>query len=114
MALMRIEFKDKEFKAIMEDLRQAEDLTLKAYRRLQELGAVSVEAPASEGSEDRKKSRRQNMALMRIEFKDKEFKAIMEDLRQAEDLTLKAYRRLQELGAVSVEAPASEGSEEKP
>ena len=52
------------------------------------------------------------MALMRIEFKDKEFKEIMEDLRKAEDLTIKAYRRLQELGVVSVEEPASEEKEE--
>lgn len=43
------------------------------------------------------------MALIQIEFKDNDFKEIMEDLRTAEELTLKAYRKLSSLGVVSVE-----------
>ena len=52
------------------------------------------------------------MALIQIEFKDEDFKEIMEDLHKAEELTLKAYRKLSSLGVVSVEKSGSQ--EEKP
>lgn len=42
------------------------------------------------------------MALIQIEFKDNDFKEIMEDLRTAEELTFKAHRNLSALGVVSV------------
>ena len=44
------------------------------------------------------------MALISIEFKDNDFKKIMEDLRTAEELTFKAHRNLSALGVVSVGA----------